>query len=493
MAGPRRRPGRSADAVDHVARSASSGSGRPATAGLPGTRQSVTHATSPSSSGHRSSTRPTTSSYTGHQLLRCRSAWNRARSSARPTCRRDSVTDDCGLHANGDQLLARCARSTTRTRAGRPAGRVLRRRRRSVTDPVAPPAARSTWTSVTGLKVAVDGTGIRDGGKGCVTHRRRQRDEHLRRRHRDTRVLVGPGARRHVVPRVPSRRTSTSPRREMPDGRQHDQFPMWPCSTSDERRTLPESQAGSAYYWHVAACRARRAAPCSPVLASHRSPAPRRSARRHRPWRSDRPATPTRARSPSPGRTTATPTRPPSWRGEQANQTRQDATGSRSRHRPVVRLAHRQRASSTRPPTRRSTTCTRTAPTTGGSRPSTRANYGLTWSPVQTFTKSSPAVTPSSPVGGVQVPGTTPFRWAAAAVRRVVHGGGLQEQRPVLQRGQPSVLAPRSRRRRTRRRRRSRRPARRTCGGCVATTPPATRARGRARSRSSRRASRRTC
>jgi len=40
---------------------------------------------------------------------------------------------------------------------------------------------------------------------------------------------------------------------------------------------------------------------------------------------------------------------------------------------------------------------------------------GLTWSPVQTFTKSSPAVTPSSPVGGALVPGTTPFRWAAQA------------------------------------------------------------------------------
>ena len=38
---------------------------------------------------------------------------------------------------------------------------------------------------------------------------------------------------------------------------------------------------------------------------------------------------------------------------------------------------------------------------------------GLTWSTVQSFTKSSPPVALSSPVGGVQVPGTTPFRWAA--------------------------------------------------------------------------------
>jgi hypothetical protein len=40
---------------------------------------------------------------------------------------------------------------------------------------------------------------------------------------------------------------------------------------------------------------------------------------------------------------------------------------------------------------------------------------GLAWSQVATFTKSTPAVAPSSPVGGVTVPGTTPFRWAAQA------------------------------------------------------------------------------
>ncbi len=38
---------------------------------------------------------------------------------------------------------------------------------------------------------------------------------------------------------------------------------------------------------------------------------------------------------------------------------------------------------------------------------------GLTWSDVATFKKESPAVAPSSPVGGAQVPGTTPFRWAS--------------------------------------------------------------------------------
>ena len=40
---------------------------------------------------------------------------------------------------------------------------------------------------------------------------------------------------------------------------------------------------------------------------------------------------------------------------------------------------------------------------------------GLTFSPVQSFTKASPAVVPSSPVGGALVSGTTPLRWNAQA------------------------------------------------------------------------------
>ncbi len=42
------------------------------------------------------------------------------------------------------------------------------------------------------------------------------------------------------------------------------------------------------------------------------------------------------------------------------------------------------------------------------------ANQGQTWSSPQTFTKSSPAVNPASPVGGAHVSGMTPFRWDAA-------------------------------------------------------------------------------
>ena len=107
-------------------------------------------------------------------------------------------------------------------------------------------------------------------------------------------------------------------------------------------------------------------------------------------------------------------------------------------------------------------------------------------SAVQSFTKSSPPVAPSSPVGGVQVPGTTPFRWSAQpfAASYTVEVYKNNDQtfsscQPGLQRhGQDdrvrAVVA------------RSRPPARRTCGACVATTRPATRARGRRRSRSSR-------
>ena len=92
-------------------------------------------------------------------------------------------------------------------------------------------------------------------------------------------------------------------------------------------------------------------------------------------------------------------------------------------------------------------------------------NNGLTWSAGASFTKASPPVMPSSPVGGALVPGTTPFRWNAAAVRRVLHGRGLQEQRPDLQRRQPDLHRHGARRPRTPRPTRSPRPAPRTCGG----------------------------
>jgi hypothetical protein len=41
-------------------------------------------------------------------------------------------------------------------------------------------------------------------------------------------------------------------------------------------------------------------------------------------------------------------------------------------------------------------------------------DQGLTWSTAKSFTKSSPPVTPVSPLGGEHASGTTPFRWNAA-------------------------------------------------------------------------------
>ena len=105
---------------------------------------------------------------------------------------------------------------------------------------------------------------------------------------------------------------------EMPDGI-NTTFPMMALRVRRRTPTLPESQAGSAYYWHVQACWGQRAR-CPPSRGSHPCPVRRRSARRHRPLAGSRPAAPTPARSRSPGRTTATPTPPPSGAGEQANQ-----------------------------------------------------------------------------------------------------------------------------------------------------------------------------
>ena len=60
---------------------------------------------------------------------------------------------------------------------------------------------------------------------------------------------------------------------------------------------------------------------------------------------------------------------------------------------------------------------------------------GLTWSHRADLHQGQPGgVARARRSGGALVPGTTPFRWDAAAVRGVVHGRGLQEQRPDVQR-----------------------------------------------------------
>ena len=203
-------------------------------------------------------------------------------------------------------------------------------------------------------------------------------------------------------------------------------------------------------------------------------------------------ATPTPARSRSRWQDYYDTNPATSWNGEAGEPDGHDLPHP-GVHRPVVLGHHRHARRSTRRPSPRSTGSTPTARTTGACRPSTQNSFGLTFSPVASFTKASPAVVPSSPVGGALVSGTTPLRWNAqafaasytvevyknndqtfSAANRIFtaigahHLGGADRPDPGLQ-------------------------PRRTCGGCAGPTPPATWARGRRPRRSSRPARRRAC
>ena len=224
-----------------------------------------------------------------------------------------------------------------------------------------PGGAWDNTSAVTGLKIAVDGTGIatarcgRQAARPCASG------------------CPPLPCSRDPVPGAPPRsttpRTPTSPRRRSDTCRSRPNT-IFALSWNDSKRALPESQAGSAYYWHV---RARPGSPAATVnaAASTRSPATRcrtrrRSARRRRPSPACPSATPTPARSRSAGRTTSTPTWPPRGAARRATK-RPRPTGSRWR--PIRRSARSStRGRSTRRPTPRSTGCTPTARTTGACR-----------------------------------------------------------------------------------------------------------------------------
>ena len=342
------------------------------------------------------------------------------------------------------------------------------------TDPGTLGGAWDNQALVTGLKIAVDGSGIAIGAgrprrQGCS----------------DT-CATACRARRSSWDPVPG---ATLPRllragRELhhdrdPDRPSHDQHDVRARATDDSKRALPESQAGSAYYWYVRPCWADATAARRPgVTATAAARTPSRSARRRRPI------------------TGLSHQRP-------------------QRHRHHVQLAgllrhqpgHRRGAArwATKPPrpTGSRSTTTRRSP-----RSSTRATVDQTtytasdqlypegtyfWRVQATRRRgqrpdlvrrpdASPRpARPSCPLAGRRGPGAgnDPVPVGRPGVRRVVHGRGLQEQRPDLQRGEPGVQRHCEDDRVRADRPDPGRPTRRTCGASAAPTRPATRARGR--------------
>ena len=103
-----------------------------------------------------------------------------------------------------------------------------------------------------------------------------------------------------------------------------------------------------------------------------------------------------------------------SWTGETRQPDREAATGSRSTTDPSFSaLVDTATVDQTTYTALRPAVPGRHA-TTGGSRPSTTRTIGLTWSAVADLHQGQPGgQSPSSPVGGAVVSGTTPFRWTA--------------------------------------------------------------------------------
>ena len=183
---------------------------------------------------------------------------------------------------------------------------------------------------------------------------------------------------------------------------------------SDNVSALPDSQAGSAYYWYVQPCvGANGVAPCGASPVSQNPPLPGAKS-----FRKASPAV-TGLSSSNPNSSEITfswgdyydANQATAWRGELGNQSAKQyhiqVDNEPSFATPIDDIKVDQ------------TTYT----SFDGLYPdgtyfwrvqaTDEQNNGLTWSQVQAFTKSSPPVTPASPVGGAQVPGTTPFRWSA--------------------------------------------------------------------------------
>ncbi len=235
-------------------------------------------------------------------------------------------------------------------------------------------------------------------------------------------LLLGPGARRHHLPRDVAQDANFTTT-EMPNV----PSPPTPDVRAEARRPaqrpLPESQAGSAYFWHVTALRHQRLHAVARLaesstlaglegvpqgVAGHRRPVDHVQPQRQR----DHLQLAGLLRH-QPGA--------PSWNGRPGNQTArtyriQVATD------PSFSADRRHARRSTRRPTPHLTGSTPTAPTTGACRPSTPEQLGLTFSPVRQLHQGQPAR--RAELAGGWRPGVRddPAALERPGVRCVVHG-----------------------------------------------------------------------
>ena len=269
-------------------------------------------------------------------------------------------------------------------------------------------------------------------------------------RRRSQRVLICDGVPDHARLLVGSRTRCHVYHVDVRSGRQlhHErdepaasprQYTMMALRSIDQAPTLPESQAGSAYYWHVDGLRRQRLHAISGVTQSTAAGlggipqgfACRRWADHERPQR--------QRDHLLAGRTTTTPTSTPCGAAEAGNQTAKsyriqvspDPSFSTITDQRDRRPGHR---------TRPMTGCTPMGPTSGGCRPSTIEDQGLTGRAVQTFTKvesARHAVLAGRWSGRSRA--RRPFRWSPRPFAASYTVEVYQQQRPHLQRRQPDL------------------------------------------------------
>ena len=218
---------------------------------------------------------------------------------------------------------------------------------------------------------------------------------------------------------------------------------MYAPALDNDDSTYADNQAGQAYYWYVRPCRAAAQLRTGPGVHERPGPGHLHQAlpRRHR---ADQQRPGAAARSPSPGTTTTTPTRPTRGR-RPASAVRRRPSSTASRCPSTARVIDHQLVDQT----------TYTAPT--GSTPRARWTWrvqavdsddnGLTWSATKQVVKASPRIVPTSPVGSAAVLGTTPFRWRRRRSRRRTTSRSPQRRHHLRERH------PRGRRARATRRR----------------------------------------
>jgi hypothetical protein len=272
------------------------------------------------------------------------------------------------------------------------------------TAPSPPPGSWDNTAQVTGLKIAVDGTGIEDGTQGCSGLATCDGIP-------TTPVLSWdpvPGATLYKVYYAQDANFTTT---EIPSIPVTDNT-MFQLDTSNSLSSLPDSQAGTPYFWHVQPC--LDSTHCGPNPVSNANPLPDTGS-----FGKQSPAV-TGLSSSDPNASEVTfswddyhdTNIATTWNGEKSNQTaksyRFQVDNDSSFASPIDTRVVDQ------------------ATVTEWDQLYPDGSYwwrvqavddegqGQTWSTVHTFTKTSPPVTPTSPVGGASVAGTTPFRWAAA-------------------------------------------------------------------------------